>query len=279
MNLLIVFILVGLAAIAAVLFFVVPPIVQFPWYHDFADQRLLLGIPNFWNVISNLPFLIVGMWEMWYVVSNRFTDGVPDLTERWMYLFFFFTVALTGIGSAYYHLEPNNDRLVWDRLPLAMMFMALFAIIIAERFSHYAGTWLFLPVVVLGAATVFYWHLSETWGRGRSPSLSIDTNLSCRCHTDYFYSSVRPLTHKTEKLYAAMAWYAGAKLIEFLDKDLYSFGQILSGHTLKHIGAAASCYLVLSWIRQRRLVRNPIVQSDQLSTITEQTSKSHRSRA
>jgi hypothetical protein len=53
-------ILIGLAAVGALLLFIVPPIAQPQWYHDFADQRLLLGIPNFWNVICNLPFLIVG---------------------------------------------------------------------------------------------------------------------------------------------------------------------------------------------------------------------------
>jgi hypothetical protein len=89
-----------------------------------------------------------------------------------------------------------------------------------------------------------------------------------------------PATYtKTEKLCAAMAWYAGAKLYEFLDKDLYSFGQILSGHTLKHIGAAASCYMVLSWIRQRRLVRNAIAQSDQPSVMMEQNSEVRKSQA
>src|SRR3984957_8411077 len=29
-------------------------------YHDFADQRILLGVPNFWNVVSNIPFIVIG---------------------------------------------------------------------------------------------------------------------------------------------------------------------------------------------------------------------------
>jgi hypothetical protein len=195
-------------------------------------------------------------------VSNRFTDGVPDLTERWMYLFFFFTVALTGIGSAYYHLEPNNDRLVWDRLPLAMMFMALFAIIVGECLSWQAANLLFLPLVVLGAATVFYWRLTETWGRG-----DLRPYLLTQIYPVFAIPVIlwlSPATYtETEKLYAAMAWYGGAKLYEFLDKSLYSFGQILSGHTLKHIGAAVSCYLILIWIRQRRPTGGPTRYSEQ----------------
>jgi hypothetical protein len=81
--------LVGLAAIAAVLFFVVPPIVEFHWYHDFADQRSLLGIPNFWNVISNLPFLFIGGWGIWYLAAAGANDGLEDSNERQMYFFFF----------------------------------------------------------------------------------------------------------------------------------------------------------------------------------------------
>jgi len=261
-----VFILTGSAAIAAGLFFVVPPIAQFGWYHDFADQRSFLRIANFWNVISNLPFLFAGGWGIWYLASIGAKDGLKDSSERWMYLFFFFTVALTGIGSAYYHLEPNNDRLVWDRLPLAMMFMALFAIIVRERLSRHAANLLFLPLVVLGAATVFYWHLTETWGRGDLRPYLLTQIYPVLAIPVILWLS--PATYsKTEKLYAAMAWYGGAKLYEFLDKPVYSFGQILSGHTLKHIGAAVSCYLILSWIRQRRPIENPIRQGEQTVTI------------
>jgi hypothetical protein len=173
-----------------------------------------------------------------------------------MYLFLFAAVTLTGVGSAYYHLDPNNDRLVWDRLPIAMTFMALFAIIIAEYLNRRAGVLLFLPFVLLGAATVFYWHLTETWGRG---------DLRAYLLAQFYPVAAIPVVlwlcparyTATEKLYSAMAWYAGAKLYEFLDKELFSFGQIISGHTLKHIGAAVSCYLILAWVRQRRLLESP----------------------
>jgi hypothetical protein len=249
--------LIGLAALGAVFLFIVPPIAQPQWYHDFADQRSLFGIANFWNVISNVPFLLVGGWGICYAASVSSSEGSLDVTERWMYFFLFVVVTLTGLGSGYYHLEPNNDRLVWDRLPIATMFMALSAIIIAERVNRRVGMLLFLPLVVLGATTVGYWHLTETWGRGDL--------------RPYLLTQVYPLVAipivlwlcpavytNTERLYSAMAWYAGAKLYEFLDKDVYSLGQIVSGHTLKHIGAAVSCYMILSWLRRRRLIANSI---------------------
>jgi hypothetical protein len=162
----IVWILILLVLAGGAAFFIVPPIAQPQWYHNFADQRFLLGIPNFWNVISNLPFFLVGVWGVGYLVSEQSLQTIDGSIERWMYLFLFVGVALTGVGSAYYHLEPDNERLVWDRLPIAMTFMALFAIIMAERLNRRVGVWLFLPLVLVGAASVFYWHVTETLSRG-----------------------------------------------------------------------------------------------------------------
>jgi hypothetical protein len=247
-------ILIALALFGVALFWIVPPIPQPPVYQDFADQRLLLGIPNFWNVISNLPFLIIGSWGIVYLTSGGVTEGLQDPTGRRMFLFFFVTVALTGLGSSYYHLAPNNERLVWDRLPIAMMFMALFAIIIAESVNRRTGVWLFIPLVLLGVATVLYWYLTEIWGRG-----DLRPYLLTQIYPVFAIPVILALSPKrytrTENLYSAMGWYVGAKFYEVLDKPVFSLGHLVSGHTLKHIGAAVSCYLILSWLRQRRLVK------------------------
>ena len=164
-------ILVGLAILGVVSFWFVPPIAQPQWYHDFGDKRSLLGIPNFWNVISNLPFLFVGGWGIGYLLPDGAKAGLPDFVERWLFLFLFAAVALTGVGSAYYHWEPNNDRLVWDRLPLAMMFMALFAII---------------TVYATGRARCRHGVLLAShgiMGQGRSATLFTGPALSRRSHT------------------------------------------------------------------------------------------------
>ena len=52
--------LLGLMVVSLATLPLLPPIAQDPTYHQFADQRTLLGIPNFWNVVSNLPFVLVG---------------------------------------------------------------------------------------------------------------------------------------------------------------------------------------------------------------------------
>ena len=135
-----VYFLLGLTLLAAVAVYFVPPISQPLWYHDFADQRPLLGIPHMMNVVSNLPFFLVGVWGVGYLVVSKPLPGFESSQERWPYVVFSsVAIPLTGVGSAYYHSHPDNDRLVWDRLPLSVAFMCLFAILIAERIDRRAG--------------------------------------------------------------------------------------------------------------------------------------------
>jgi len=58
-----------LAAVTVVAF--LPHVPQSQSYHNFVDQRLLLAIPNCINVISNLPFLVVGLWGVILVMQRR----------------------------------------------------------------------------------------------------------------------------------------------------------------------------------------------------------------
>ena len=264
--------LLVLAAVGIAALFLIPPFAQPLWYHDFADQRSLLGIPNFWNVVSNVPFLFVGGLGIWHVAS---AGSTLDSGERRMYLFLFAAVALTGIGSAYYHLDPNNNRLVWDRLPIAVTFMALFGIILAEHLDRRAGNLLFIPLVALGVASVFYWHLTETWGRGDLRPYFL-TQLYPAVAMP-FILWLCPSRHTgTGNLYSAMAWYAGAKLYEFLDEDVFSIGQVISGHTLKHIGAAVSCAMIFVWIRRRRLLEHPKNEMNHSSRTLAEANEPHR---
>lgn len=253
-------IMIGMAAIGVVLLFILPPVPQPPWYHNFADQVPLLGIPNFWNVISNFPLLVVGLWGIFYLGSKKAKEKALDANERWMYLVFFVAVALSGVGSAYYHLKPNNERLVWDRLPIAITFMALFGIIISEYLSRRAGGLLFLPLLLLGAASVIYWGLTESWGRGDLRPYLLSQLYPALAIPLILWLTPRRYT-QTEKFYAAIAWYAAAKLYEFLDKAIYAAGRIVSGHTLKHIAAAVSCYLILNWIQSRRKIAPTIADT------------------
>lgn len=237
-------------------FLLVPPFEQPRWYHDFADTRTVFNIPNAWNVLSNFPFVIVGVWGLAFLASSRGRQMETWFfapAERWPYLIFFVGLALTGVGSAYYHRRPDNDALVWDRMPLAVAFMALFAAVIGERINLKLGLTLLAPLVILGAGSVIYWHWTETRGAG---------DLRPYLFVQFFPIMALPLLiylfpakyTRTSDLWAALGLYALAKVLELLDKTIYSAGAIVSGHTLKHFVAGASCYMVLHVIRWRRAV-------------------------
>ena len=151
-----VFALLGLTLAAAGAALAAPRLAQPQWYHDFADQRRLMHIPHALNVLSNLPFLLVGVLGVVFVASpgtRRPSGPFVQPGERLRYGVVFAAIALTGLGSAYYHADPGNARLVWDRLPLAVAFMAFFAVTLAERVDPRVVA-LFLPLVLLGGASM-----------------------------------------------------------------------------------------------------------------------------
>jgi len=119
------------AILIAIIALLLPPIPQPLSYHNFADHRAWLGIPNFGDVISNAPFAIVGLWGL-IVLATPHKSNFLESRQRWLYVVMFASL-LTALGSGYYHLCPNNARLVWDRVPIMIVFMALLAAVIAER--------------------------------------------------------------------------------------------------------------------------------------------------
>ena len=157
-------IIVAFVVLAIIGVFSIDPIAQDPGYHQFADQRGLINVPNFFDVISNLAFVIVGVMGMRLIGSGRATGGLPELQA--VYLTFFVGVFLTGFGSAYYHFHPDNQTLLWDRLPMTIAFMALFSAIIGETISPRLALKLFIPLLATGMASVVYWHVSELNGSG-----------------------------------------------------------------------------------------------------------------
>ncbi|HEY0338432.1 MAG TPA: hypothetical protein VGC70_13905 [Burkholderiales bacterium] len=123
------------------------PIHQDQGYHRFADARAFLGMENAADVLSNLPFLVIGAMGLVLLWRSRETRLISGDESR-AYWVLFGAVMLTGVGSSYYHVAPDDARLVWDRLPIAIAFMALLSAVIAERVNVKAGITLLWPLVV-----------------------------------------------------------------------------------------------------------------------------------
>ena len=247
------YILVGLSVAAIAAVFVIPPIPQSQEYHNFADQRRMFGMPSCLNVISNLPFLLVGTLGLSFLLRPHAPDARGQLIEpreRWPYVVFFAGVALTGIGSAYYHLAPGNDRLVWDRLPMTLAFMSFLAATIAERISVPGGLRMLWPLLAIGAGSVFYWQFTELRGAGDLrpylvvqfyPMLAIPLMVAL-CPARYTRGA---------DVFAILGFYFVAKVFELLDAAMFNLARVVSGHTLKHLAASASTYWLLRMLKLR----------------------------
>jgi hypothetical protein len=239
--------------VAAIL--VVPPIPQPLAYHDLADERSWLGVPNFLNVVSNLAFAIVGAMGVGVALGSPVTRHGPfsNPWERWPYVALFSGVALTALGSGYYHLAPDNARLVWDRLPMTLGFMGLLTAVVAERVSLSAARRLFAPLLVLGAVSVVYWYWSELRGAGdlRLYGLVQFGSLFVIALLMVLYPA--PYTGGGYFI-AAFAAYAAAKGLELADDRIFALGRIVSGHTLKHLFAAGAVACLVGMLRARGAV-------------------------
>jgi hypothetical protein len=232
--------------------FVFPAIPQNEAYHAFADTRIFLGIPHFFDVVSNSAFLIVGILGMRFVVR---TPGFVDPRERWPYLTFFAAVALTAFGSAWYHLNPNDNTLIWDRIPMAIGFMALVSAMVAERINTRAGLWLLGPLAAIGVASVIYWEVTQAQGRGdlRPYALAQFGSLLAIL----LLMALFPARYtRSFDFVVSLVIYALAKIFEASDRIVFSAIRIVSGHTLKHLAAALSTYWILRMLHLRTPVRD-----------------------
>jgi hypothetical protein len=222
-----------------------PPMAQPQSYHDFADQRTLWGIPHALNVLSNLPFVVVGLMGLQALATRvRFISADCGARAPWIVLFA--GVALTGLGSAYYHLDPNDATLVWDWLPMALGFAGLVAGTLADRAGRFA--WMLLALLVgVGTGTVIYWAVLGNlmpYVVMQAGFIAIALASTVMIRSPYSHSGV---------LYAAVALYAAAIVSERLDHPINAaLGSVVSGHTLKHLFAAAGGYAIYRMLVMRR---------------------------
>jgi hypothetical protein len=239
--------LVGLAVAAIIALLLLPPIAQDPAYHAFTDQRTIWGVPNFWNVVSNLPFLLVVIWGL---RAFRFTrpTGLSREVQTWerlAYGILLAGVALVAFGSAYYHAWPDNATLFWDRLPMTIVFMSLLALTIGERVSMPAGKFSLFPLLLIGAASVFYWRATG--------------DLRPYVVVQFYPMIALPLMlllfparyTGVAGIWAMIGLYGVAKLFEFFDAPI---GTVIAtgGHPWKHVAGAAALFFYVRTVSNRK---------------------------
>jgi hypothetical protein len=241
--------LAAVTAILVVAAIVLPAMPQPLSYHQFADCRTIWAVPNFFNVVSNLPFLVGGALGLVRVLrgDGRFLDP----RERLPYLVFFLGALLTCFGSAYYHAAPDNARLVWDRLPMTLGFAGLVAAAVAERVDLKLGLRSLWPLLAVGLISTLYWYGTERLGRGNLiPYAAFQAwSVAVIVLLVAFFRAGR-YSHGGLLAWAA-AWYGLAKIFEGLDLQVFRLlGGTLSGHTIKHVLAS---FAVVAVVRQLRL--------------------------
>lgn len=207
--------------------------------HAFADQRALWGIPCALDVLSNLPFAVAGLWGL--VVLRRVAPGTLNDTSRALATLFFVGLVCTAAGSMLYHWQPQDSGLLWDRLGMVLPFAGLLGLAAASRVSERAGWAMAGAVLLAGPLAVVWWSHSGNllpWAVVQLGGMLVVLALACLPRRDGALAL---------HLGAVIAWYGLAKLLEAADHAVFDATvQWVSGHSLKHVVAAAAAWPVLS---------------------------------
>eukprot|EP00742_Colponemidia_sp_Colp-10_P006692 GILJ01007173.1.p1 GENE.GILJ01007173.1~~GILJ01007173.1.p1 ORF type:complete len:279 (-),score=14.92 GILJ01007173.1:223-972(-) len=229
-------------------------------YHDFADKRAhVLSIPNSFDVLSNIPFLAFGGIGLVGIFlrtrQGKYAVSFVEEFERFAWAIFFAGIALVCFGSAYYHWSPNNQTLVWDRLPMTISFMALFAIMICERWNSSLARLLLLPLLLNGFLSVWYWNAFDDlrWYLIVQflPLVMLPLLLGL-CRGRYTHGYL---------FNVCLALYILAKIVEVRDKQIFeASARLVSGHTLKHLFASFVPLVAFHMLRTRTPIRPSLPQ-------------------
>jgi hypothetical protein len=231
---------------AALLWF--GPIPQPPGYHAFADARTFAGIPRAFDVLSNLGFALVGAWGL----AGTIGRGGPRLFgAAWPgYALFFAALILTACGSAFYHLAPDNTRLVWDRIPIALASAGLLAGVRAETRSDGRALAVTVALAVAAVASVLWWYFSEAAGAGDlRPYLLMQ--LAPLLAVPLWQTEARAPRGERLAIAAAIVVYALARVAEANDRALFEAVGWISGHTAKHLLATCAAALIVERLVSR----------------------------
>ncbi|KAL4194654.1 hypothetical protein AMTRI_Chr05g60540 [Amborella trichopoda] len=213
----------------ACLMLATPRIPHFPKHHLFADMRNFFGVPNTLNVITNFPFLVVGVLGLVLCLHGNYLC-ICLRGEVWGWALFYAGIASTAFGSAYYHLKPEDSRVIWDRLPIMIALTSLLSSFIIERIDERIGFTCLLPLLTIDLASILYVQMFDDLRLCMMYHL-----IPCVAIPAMAFVFPPKYTHSRYWFWAA-GFYLLAKFEAAADRKIYSANRyIISGHSLEHL--------------------------------------------
>jgi hypothetical protein len=212
--------------------------------HPFADARVLWGIPNAMDVLTNLPFLLVSM------AGLRALHRAPRVqpATRQAAMVFFVGLGLTFFSSSFYHWAPEAWGLALDRAGMAVAFAGVLGLVAAQRVSLRAARWTWPTVLAAGLFAILLQRLAGViapWAVVQFGGMAV---VLWAC------------TQRAQPAALGIRWgvligiYAAAKLLELGDAWVFDAAQgWVSGHSLKHVVASLAALPVISALRHNAL--------------------------
>jgi thiamine transporter ThiT len=208
--------------------------------HPFVDARVLWGIPNALDVLSNLAFIPMGLWGLWSL------HRAPDMQRatRQSVSVFFIGLLLTCLSSSAYHWAPSVWGLALDRAGMAVAFAGVLGLAVAERVSLRAAPWAWGGVGIAGLLAILLNYTTGAiapWAVVQFGGMAV-----------VLWAAVQPKQAGAlgVRWGVLIAIYVAAKLFELGDESVFhATGELMSGHSLKHIVASLAALPVINALR------------------------------
>jgi hypothetical protein len=223
-------------------------------YHDFADHSAAFGIHHAADVLSNAGFALVAIWGWLMLRPRRDSDA---LRAGWPgYRLFLIGLFLTAFGSGFYHFAPDNARLIWDRLPIAL---ACAGLLVGVRGDTRPGLKTEIEAIVLAlfaVATVAWWAYTDSSGADDLRPYLLLQGLPLVLIPLWQAIHRAPRADRIA-FAAAMALYVLAKVAEVFDHEIANALGFVSGHSLKHLIATMATAAVVWGVTRRFSAPSP----------------------
>ncbi|KAK1312884.1 hypothetical protein QJS10_CPA07g01026 [Acorus calamus] len=231
---------------------VTPRIPHSPSLHVFADMRNFLGVPNTLNVISNFPFLVVGVVGLVLCLHGN-CFGISLKWEVWGWAFFYMGITAVAFGSSYYHLKPDDSRLLWDRLPMMIAITSLFSSFVIERMDERIGVTCLFSLHLVVLFSILYERIFDDLRVYLMFHI-----IPCVAIPMMAFMLPPKYTHSRFWFWAS-GFYVLAKFEACIDKKMYQINHYtISGHSLEHLFLAMVPVILtmMLWFRNIRIARD-----------------------